>query len=211
MAYLVLGEVVVTQITNYVTGDTAFAVDRSGVIVLWNSVAEKTLGYPASKALGKRCWKLLCGQDTYGNKYCNERCQLREMAFKHESVNGFQASFKTASAERKQFSISCLAMVDEPGNELLLHICQAQNETLGHNNNHVVTASSANNHCGTLTRREIEVLNLLENGKSTAEIASMMSITTPTVRNHIQHILNKMQVHNRLEAVMLGKRFDLIQ
>jgi DNA-binding CsgD family transcriptional regulator len=202
---------VVTQITNYVTGDTAFAVDRSGVIVLWNPTAEKTLGYPASKALGKQCWKLLYGQDTYGNKYCNERCPLREMAFQHESVNGFEVSFKTASARRKKFSISCLVMVDEPGHELLLHICHDQYETLGHNNNHVVIASSANNHCGTLTRRETEVLTLLENGKSTSEIASMMSISTPTVRNHIQHILNKMQVHNRLEAVMLGKRFDLIQ
>jgi DNA-binding CsgD family transcriptional regulator len=201
----------VSQITNYVTGDAAFAVDRSGVIVLWNTAAEKTLGYPASKALGKRCWKLLCGRDTYSNKYCFERCPLREMAFQHESVNGFQASYKTASAGRKQFSISCLVMVDEPGNELLLHICHAQNETLGHNRNHAVTASSANKHCGTLTRREIEVLTLLESGKSTFEIATMMNISTPTVRNHIQHILNKMQVHNRLDAVMLGKHFDLIQ
>ncbi len=201
----------VTQITNYVTGDTAFAVDRSGVIVLWNPAAEKTLGYPASKALGKRCWTLLYGQDTYGNKYCCERCPLREMAFQHESVNGFQASFKTASAGRKQFSISCLVMVDEPGHELLLHICHAQNETLNHNNNHAFTASSANNHCDTLTRRETQVLTLLENGKSTLEIASMMNISTPTVRNHIQHVLNKLQVHNRLDAVMLGKHFDLIQ
>ena len=201
----------VTQITNYVTGDTAFAVDRSGVIVLWNPAAEKTLGYPVSKALGKRCWKLLCGRDTDNNKYCYERCPLREMAVQHESVNGFQASFKTASGGRKQFSISCLVMVDEPGHELLLHICHDQNETLGHNNNHAFTASSANNHCGTLAGRERRGRTLLENGKSTFEIASVMNISTPTVRNHIQHILNKMQVHNRLEAVMLGKRLDLIQ
>jgi DNA-binding CsgD family transcriptional regulator len=202
---------VVTQIANYVTGDAAFAVDRSGVIVLWNPAAEKTLGYSASKALGKQCWKLLCGQDTYSNKYCFERCPLREMAFQHESVNGFQASFKTASAERKQFSISCLVMVDASGNELLLHICHVPNEALGHNRSQTVTASAADNHCGALTRREMEVLTLLENGKSTLEVATMMNISTPTVRNHIQHILNKMQVHNRLDAVMLAKRFDLIQ
>jgi DNA-binding CsgD family transcriptional regulator len=200
-----------TQITNYVTGDSAFVVDRSGVIVLWNPAAEKTLGYPASKALGKQCWELLCGQDTYSNKYCFERCPLREMAFQHESLNGFQASFKTASEGRKQFLISCLVMVDEPGNELLLHICHIQNEALGQNISHAFTASAANKHCGALTRREIEVLTLLEKGRGTFEVAARMNISTPTVRNHIQHILNKMQVHNRLDAVMLGKRLDLIQ
>lgn len=102
-------------------------------------------------------------------------------------------------------------MLDQPGHELLLHICHAQNETLNHNNDHAFTASSANNHCDTLTPRETQVLTLLENGKSTLEIASMMNISTPTVRNHIQHVLNKMKVHNRLDAVMLGKHFDLIQ
>ena len=200
----------VTQIINNVTGDTAFAVDRSGVIVLWNPFAEKALGYPASKALGKRCWKLLKGRDTYNNKYCHEHCTLREMAFQNESVSGFKASFKTVSEGRKLFSISCLMMVDEPGNEWLLHICRAQNETLGNNISQAVTASSANNRYGSLTRREIEVLTLLENGESTSQIATLMNISSPTVRNHIQHILDKMQVHNRLDAVMLGKRLNLI-
>jgi DNA-binding NarL/FixJ family response regulator len=197
-----------TQATNFVTGDVAFAVDRNGVIVLWNPTAEKTLGYPASEALGKRCWKLLCGRDAYNNTYCGESCQLRGMAFQRESVNRFHASFKTASAGRKKFSISCLAMFDEPGNEMLLHICQSQNETLENDNKHPVDKSSAAT-VSTLTRRELEVLKLLADGKRTCEIATLMSISTPTVRNHIHHVLQKLQVHNRLDAVMLGKRLDL--
>ena len=95
-----------TQATNFVTGDVAFAVDRNGVIVLWNPAAEKTLGYQATEALGKRCWRLLCGRDAYSNKYCSDSCPLREMAFQHESVNSFHVSFKTATAGRKKFSIS---------------------------------------------------------------------------------------------------------
>ena len=38
-----LGEVVVNQTTSYETGDAAFAVDKNGVIVLWNQAAEKAL------------------------------------------------------------------------------------------------------------------------------------------------------------------------
>lgn len=197
-----------TQATNFVTGEVAFAVDRNGVIVLWNPAAEKTLGYSASEALGKRCWRLLCGRDAYSNKYCNDSCPLREMAFQHESVNGFHASFKTASAGRKKFSISCLAMFDDSDNEMLLHICQLQNEMPENDNKHSIGEPSAAK-LETLTRRELEVLKLLAEGKSTGEIADLMSISAATVRNHIHHVLQKLQVHNRLDAVMLGKRLDL--
>ena len=111
------------QTANYLTGDAAFAVDRRGVVVLWNKEAETLLGYSAGAALGQRCWKLLSGKDIYGNKYCCECCPLREMASQHQSVNSFQLSLRTASEGLKEFSISCLEIFDKPGNELLLHIC----------------------------------------------------------------------------------------
>ena len=200
----------VTQITNYVTGDAAFAVDRSGVIVLWNSAAENTLGYSASTALGQHCWELLRGQDVYGNQYCNKHCPLREMAFRHESVNSYQVTFKTASAGRKQYAISCLVVYDEPGKELLLHICHPEKEVREAGNTHATTRPLADGHRGTLTQREIEVLMLLADRMSTREIASVMCISIPTVRNHIQHVLHKLHAHNRLEVVMLGKHLNLI-
>jgi PAS domain-containing protein len=105
-----------TQTANYVTGDPAFAVDRRGEIVLWNQAAEKTLGYPASAAMGQRCWKLLSGKDTYENQYCCECCALREIAFDRKAVNGFHLSFKTALEGFKQYSICCLIVSDVPGN-----------------------------------------------------------------------------------------------
>lgn len=199
----------VTQITNYVTGDAAFAVDQSGVIVLWNSAAEKTLGYSASTALGQHCWKLLCGQDTYGNQYCCENCPLRQMAFRHESVHRYQATFKTVPAGRKQYAISCLVVYDASGNELLLHMLHPDKNTLKDGNNHDTIRNPTDSSIDTLTRRETEALALLADGRSTSQIASRMSISKTTVCNHIQHVLNKLHAHTRLEAVILGKRFDL--
>ena len=199
----------VTQITNYVTGDAAFAVDQGGVIVLWNSAAEKTLGYSASTALGQRCWKLLCGQDTYGNQYCCERCPLRQMAFRHESVHSYQATFKTVPAGRKQYAISCLVVFDTAGNELLLHMLHPEEKTLDDGSKHVIGRNPTDSSIDTLTRRETEALALLADGRSTSQIASRMGISKTTVCNHIQHVLNKLHVHTRLEAVIQGKRFDL--
>lgn len=196
---------------NYITGDAAFAVDLRGMVVLWNSEAEKLLGYPAESALGQRCWKLLSGQDNYGNRYCCEFCPLREMAKQHESVHGFQLSCRTDSVGRKNLSINCLEVFNLAGDGLLLHICQSTDETPDYSeNNHAANGHPGNIQRGALTKRELEVLELLAEGKTTRETASMMCISDATVRNHIQHTLRKLHVHNRLEAVVVGQRLDLI-
>jgi DNA-binding CsgD family transcriptional regulator len=53
-----------------------------------------------------------------------------------------------------------------------------------------------------LTNRQQEVLVLLSYGRSTKEISQTLWITRTTVRNHIQEIMRKLDVHTRLAAVM---------
>jgi len=56
-----------------------------------------------------------------------------------------------------------------------------------------------------LTAREREILALLAEGKSSAEIASELVISTRTVGTHVQHILGKLGVHSRAQAVALAR------
>jgi two-component system, NarL family, response regulator DesR len=56
-----------------------------------------------------------------------------------------------------------------------------------------------------LTDREMEVLELVADGKNTKEIASQLTITTGTVRNYISAILDKLEVTNRIEAITQSK------
>ncbi|MBT2692504.1 response regulator transcription factor [Bacillus sp. ISL-55] len=56
-----------------------------------------------------------------------------------------------------------------------------------------------------LTEREMEVLELVADGKNTKEIAGQLSLTTGTVRNYISTILDKLQVTNRIEAITQSK------
>ena len=56
-----------------------------------------------------------------------------------------------------------------------------------------------------LTDREMEVRELVADGKNTKEIAGQLSITTGTVRNYISTILDKLQVTNRIEAITQSK------
>ena len=61
-----------------------------------------------------------------------------------------------------------------------------------------------------LTRREMEVLRLLASGQAQAEIASELVISTKTVGTHIEHILAKLEVRSRAQAVALAYREDLL-
>lgn len=63
---------------------------------------------------------------------------------------------------------------------------------------------------GMLTRRELEVLQELANGRSTSSIAEALSLSANTVRNHIAAAMAKLAAHTRLEAVTEATRRGLI-
>ena len=54
-----------------------------------------------------------------------------------------------------------------------------------------------------LTPREIEVLQAITGGHSTARIADVLGISTGTVRSHVKSLLGKLGLHSRVEAVSL--------
>ncbi|MBD0383141.1 response regulator [Paenibacillus sedimenti] len=60
-----------------------------------------------------------------------------------------------------------------------------------------------------LTDREREVLELITRGASNADIARKLGLTLKTVRNHVSNILNKLQVVDRAQAIMLAREAGL--
>lgn len=56
------------------------------------------------------------------------------------------------------------------------------------------------------TKREMEVLQLLAEGASTAAIAKRLYLSPHTVRSHVRHILEKLGAHSKLEAVAIATR-----
>jgi len=55
-----------------------------------------------------------------------------------------------------------------------------------------------------LTQREFEVLSNLVSGKSNKEIAGTMNISVQTIKNHVTHIFNKLDVYDRTSLVILA-------
>lgn len=59
-----------------------------------------------------------------------------------------------------------------------------------------------------LSRRELEVLELLGKGLSNADIASQLVITVGTVKNHVTHIFEKLGVKDRMQALIKYKEMS---
>jgi DNA-binding NarL/FixJ family response regulator len=62
-----------------------------------------------------------------------------------------------------------------------------------------------------LTDREMEVLKLVARGMNNRDIAKELFISENTVKNHVRNILEKLQIHSRMEAVMIAVRQKLIE
>ena len=62
-----------------------------------------------------------------------------------------------------------------------------------------------------LTSREIEIINNIADGSSNKEIAVKLFIEEQTVKNHVHNILDKLQLHNRLEAVQYARERNLLK
>jgi DNA-binding NarL/FixJ family response regulator len=62
----------------------------------------------------------------------------------------------------------------------------------------------------TLTARELDVLRAVAQGNSNGGIASALSISEHTVKNHIKSILSKLGATDRTHAVMIGLKRGFI-
>jgi LuxR family maltose regulon positive regulatory protein len=89
---------------------------------------------------------------------------------------------------------------------MLLHICHPDNRPMTPENTQVIASS----HPSDLSERELEILALLADKVRTKDIATTLNISIRTVRTHIQHVMYKLQVHKRNEAIKAGKRLKLI-
>ena len=81
------------------------------------------------------------------------------------------------------------------------------NHDIGNIDNHNITNNSL---VSELTSREIQVLQLVANGYTNAEIAQELFVSTPTVKTHVSNILSKLNLRDRIQAVIFAYENSLL-
>jgi PAS domain S-box-containing protein len=202
-------------------GDPAFVVDAAGSICYWNRAAEDALGIPASTANGSNCATLLQGCDGAGKQMCAADCVVQELAATGQPVEAFDLHTRSGTGARRWFNVS-IVVAHAQSRALLVHMMRDVHERrrlehVARDITHYVSQFIEQAAAGpdqraaspavALTTRERKVL---ARGCSTAEIANSLQMQPATVRNHVQHILHKLRVHTRLEAVVRAAREKIV-
>ena len=95
--------------------------------------------------------------------------------------------------------------------ELLARVRRSLRRATSSNGNGNGNGNGKPNDNLSLSPREREILGLLASGKTQREIASALVLSPKTVATHIQHLLSKLGVHSRAQAVGMAYRLGLVE
>jgi PAS domain S-box-containing protein len=204
-----------TLLSNTADGVCAIGVD--GRIVFWNRSAERILGHTAREVVGKPCCEVFVGRDPAGNRLCYQGCHVQTLVARGETVEHFEMATRTKAGRPVWLDISLLAV---PGarRDAATTVHLFRDVTTSHEVEALVRQRLAETRPAPengqpppdLTRRELEILRLVAGGASTRSIAEKLHVSQATVRNHAQHVLEKLGVHSRLEAAAYATRHGLV-
>ena len=201
-------------------GDGVYAVDSQQRIVYWSKTAERLLGHRATQVLGRQCYDVIAGGDRRGHPFCRQGCPVIECALKGRASESYEVLTHTAAGQARWLSVSIVVLRGRSAKSALtVHLIRdvTERRRVETRAERILAAvASAGPDAGEgieampLTRRELEVLQLLACGLPNAQIADALGVSPTTVRNHVEHLLAKLGVHSRLEAVVYGAQHHLL-
>jgi DNA-binding CsgD family transcriptional regulator len=174
--------------------------------------ATRILGYSGEQAIGRPCYEVFGGHDRCGNPVCGPDCTSLANVRRGELVPTRDILARDRSGRKVWLSLTTLVPPRRYADEcLLVHIFRetALPPELERLISERLRGAGRPSALDVLSLREREVLHLLAEGLGTQEIAQRLCISPATVRNHVQHILGRLKVGSRLEAVALALREPL--
>ena len=197
-------------------------VDLDGKVVFWNRAAQRLLGFKAQEVMGRPCCEIIRGETLSGHPLCSPTCPIAGRIRSGGGVRQFNMQARTKDDRPIWVNVSSLPVPScKRGVFWIAHLMrdiskQAKVRQLVHEL-HTVLCSPGLPAVESrpdlppdipatlpLTEREREILRLLATGSASASIANSLCISPKTVRNHIQHILDKLGAHNRLQAFAIA-------
>lgn len=183
----------------------AFAVDGFGAVVEASESALQFLGVDRVR-LGMRCHDLLAGLTRDGVPICREGCPILASALHGSWPDPLDMTIVAAARDDgvvRELSVRHLPV--GAGDQVrVLHLlvdvtARRRRERIGARLEDLLDGTRR---AGVLTRRELDVLRLIARGDPSDRIAQRLGIGTPTVRNHVARLLEKLGAANRAAALV---------
>ena len=207
------------------TADAAYTGTTSGEICSWNAAAVHLFGYPAEDVLGRNIDEVLDARDALGTDALagGQEAATRQWKGHTPRIPHFDLDVRAQSGARLWINVSSIIYVNpRTGRRLFARLARDVTThrkkaelfgRLGEVARQVVTiAEDASAHApvDALSDQELRILRLFANGGNTADVATELSISPQTLRNHLHHINRKLRTHSRLEAVTHARRRGLL-
>ena len=213
------------------SADGVFCVDRSQRITHWSPSAEQILGHTAEEVLGRPCYEVLGGRDSQNYRFCRRNCPIVSNARRGRLTADYDLLARTKDGAEAWINVSILLLKISRGRSpLVVHLIRDVTErrrveglaqravetllelTVGPGQPAVPTSQPdpRPTPLPALSRRELQVLQLLASGLGTHQIADNLGVSPITARNHITHVVSKLGARNRLQAVLYASRRQLI-
>ena len=209
------------------TADGAMLADEQGRVVFWNKAAERLFGIRAGDVLGRPCHEVMRGETTSGHPFCSPSCVIGHQLCCGRAVRHFDIQSRTKAGKILWLNVSSLPVPSRKQNRFRfvhlfrdisnqakirslvneLHMVLSSPQSLAAVRAKDLSAPDAFPEIPSdlpLSARERDVLRHMGSGKTTKAIADGLCISPATVRNHVQHILDKLGAHSRLEALAIA-------
>ena len=208
----------VKSLTEARTGDAVYVVDPDYKIVHWDSQMESLTGALSQEALGKTCYQAVMGEREDGGPFCAHGCSVMHLAQAHRPVSSFEMRIKTRSGVKRWMNVSNLTVETDEGPYLvhLLRDSQGTHDALEMARGLIQLSSKEGapapkrKDIPALTPRQLEVLQLLSEGRSVKEIGKELYLSEATVRNHVRSLLQTLGAHSQLEVLAKAREMGIL-
>jgi PAS domain S-box-containing protein len=196
--------------------DAVFAIDQHMRVVYWNLAAEHVFGVDAAAAIGRRCDEIVAGSETSGAALCAPGCRIVGCSRRGHAAETYDLRRTGVDGKPQWLNVSIVVLRGQRrASTLTVHLVRdvTSRRQVEQRAGQVLLSLAGEDIARpphALTRREAEVLRMLACGSSNKSIAATLGISATTVRNHIEHVLAKLGVHSKLEAVVAAARERII-
>jgi PAS domain S-box-containing protein len=209
----------VQSIIEYQTGDAVFVIGPDYRIIYWDSRAEFLTGLRAEDVLDRPCYEVILGEREEGERFCSWGCSVMRMSHEGRPVLSYDMKIHSPSGGKRWVNVSTLSIECDEGIHIvhLLRDAQKTHETLEMARGLIQLGKKEDRKTATgrhsipaLTARQLEMLQLLSEGKSVRDIKTDLHLSEATVRNHIRSVLQALGTHSQLEALARARELGIL-